>query len=234
MMGGLLHNLPARAFLKFLLLLLLLLNVRLLLAGGQSGYTSVLQARDYLAQGVIHYKNKKQNLALESLNMALKLDPGFAEAYYYRGLAHDMGFGWSFYDTAYYDKSISDFSRAIELNPEYEEAYFQRGKAYTGKREYIKAIADFTYAIRLNDRVSEYYSYRAFAHKQAGTITRALQDYKVAILVSPDDFTYYRELGFTQLWHKVEIDQGCENLQKACVKVKCSPTHEYLLLQHCR
>ena len=63
--------------------------------------------------------------AVEQINKALKINPGFAKAYNTRGAAY--------YNKGLYDRAISDYSKAIEIKPKYAEAYYNRGYTYDEK-----------------------------------------------------------------------------------------------------
>ena len=65
---------------------------------------------------------------------SIKIDPGYADAYYNRGLA------WYFKKR--YDKAIADYREAIRLNPGDADAYFYRDHAWRDKKEDDKAHAD--------------------------------------------------------------------------------------------
>ena len=56
----------------------------------------------------------------------MEIDPRYAEAYFYRGVAYGRG--------GHYDQAIGDYTRALEINPRYNKAYYNRGYAYFKKR----------------------------------------------------------------------------------------------------
>lgn len=95
---------------------------------------SELTAWDYLLIGNRAISEKDYNKAIFNFNMAIELNPKFAEAYYNRGSAYS--------DLKEYDKAIEDYSKAIELNPKYVELYYFRAFAYEAIGETEKAKAD--------------------------------------------------------------------------------------------
>ena len=63
------------------------------------------------------------------------MNPRFANAYYYRGLAYLR--------KREYDQTISDYTKAIGINPRFAVAYAERAFAYCHfRREYDKAWED--------------------------------------------------------------------------------------------
>jgi tetratricopeptide (TPR) repeat protein len=73
--------------------------------------------------------------AIADFDIAIKFDPGYAQAYYNRGIAL-MGNG----DL---DAAIADFNKAIEIDSRYVLAYDGRANARLSKGQMKEAIADF-------------------------------------------------------------------------------------------
>jgi len=97
-------------------------------------------AEDYFNSGNAHYENNNFNKAIADYTQAIKLNPHFAEAYYFRGNSYSL---------ADSDKAIADYTEAIRLNPRYAEAYYNRGWAYCWIEDYDKAIADFEAVLKI-------------------------------------------------------------------------------------
>jgi tetratricopeptide (TPR) repeat protein len=103
-------------------------------------------AEDYFTSGNIHYENNNFDKAIADYTQAIKLNPNFAEAYYFRGNSY------SYNDS---DKTIADYTEAIRLNPRYVNAYFSRGNAYFWNKDYDKAIADFEAVLKIEPNNAE-------------------------------------------------------------------------------
>jgi tetratricopeptide (TPR) repeat protein len=97
-------------------------------------------AEDYFTSGNVHYENNNINKAIADYTQAIKLNPNFAEAYYFRGNSYSLN------DS---DKAITDYTEAIRLNPRYAEAYYNRGWGYFWEQDYDKAIADFEAVLKI-------------------------------------------------------------------------------------
>ena len=79
--------------------------------------------------------------AVSAYDMALRLKPDFAEAYYNRGTAKTF--------IAEYETAIADFDEAICLKPEFLEAYYNRGLTKFTLNESEAAEYDLQTALKL-------------------------------------------------------------------------------------
>jgi len=79
--------------------------------------------------------------AISAYNMALRLKPDYAEAYYNRGTAKTL--------IAEHQVAIADFNEAIRLKPQFVEAYYNRGTAKLALNRREEARSDFQTALKL-------------------------------------------------------------------------------------
>jgi tetratricopeptide (TPR) repeat protein len=86
-------------------------------------------------KGIAHSIRDQHDQAIPYYNKAIKTNPGFANAYYSRGVALAEGKGE-------YDEAISDYNKALEIDPGFNKAILARGVSYYYKGEYDKAWAD--------------------------------------------------------------------------------------------
>src|ERR1700677_3394415 len=75
-------------------------------------------ATTFTDSGEAKYTKGDLDGAIVDYEKAIKLDPGFARAYYSRGLAR--------YDQGNVKDAIADYNEAIKLNPQFEDAYVNR------------------------------------------------------------------------------------------------------------
>jgi tetratricopeptide (TPR) repeat protein len=115
--------------------------------------------------------------ALEDLNRAIEIKPGYAEAYVNRGNAYN-GLG-------NYRQAIEDYDRAIEIKPGCAEAYVNRGNAYNGLGNYRQAIEDCDRAIEIKPGYAEAYVNRGLAYFFFGNYRQAIEDLNRAIEINP-------------------------------------------------
>jgi tetratricopeptide (TPR) repeat protein len=78
-------------------------------------------AMEYEARGTLYLIPDSQR-AIADYSEAIRLDPKYAMAYYYRGLAYDY--------KEEHDRAIADYSEAIRLDPKYAMAYKNRAFSY--------------------------------------------------------------------------------------------------------
>jgi tetratricopeptide (TPR) repeat protein len=97
-------------------------------------------AKQSYDKGVSCLERQDYDAAITAFTEAIRLNPGYAEAYSDRGLAYQ--------EKDELDKAIADCTEAIRLDPELAEAYDNRGNAYEKKGNFDKAIADYTESIR--------------------------------------------------------------------------------------
>jgi Flp pilus assembly protein TadD len=104
-----------------------------LMAGSSQGGTEK-DAKLYISQGKNLIINKKYYLAIEILDQAIQLDPNYALAYNYRGVAY--------FRSKSFEKALADFNKAIQLDPCLAVAYNNRAYVYFHKEDYRKAEQD--------------------------------------------------------------------------------------------
>ena len=107
--------------------------------------------------------------ALQAFNIALQMNPSFAQAYNNRGSVYA---GKSENDAA-----ITDFSHAIQYQPAYAEAYINRGMAYCAENRLQEAIADFSHALSIAPQLIMAYNERGIAFAMQGQYQTALADF---------------------------------------------------------
>jgi tetratricopeptide (TPR) repeat protein len=190
--------------------------------------------------GSMERGDTKPDKAIADYTKAIQLNPGYAKAYYNRGVAHrDNGnhtkavadfteaiwlrpaFADAYYNrgVAHHnmdepDKAIADYTDAIRLNPKDVEAYRNRGVLYGKKGEYDKAIADYTEAIRLNPGFPAAYYYRGIAHYEQGEYDKAIADYTAAIQINPEFALAYSNRGLAY-YRKGEFDKAIDDYDEA-------------------
>jgi len=99
-------------------------------------------AQRYFRLAQVQYEQGSTRNAIESVQKALKLDPGYAEAHYYLGFIH--------YQQSEYKPAEKEFRKAIHLNSYYTDAHNHLGLVYREMKEYDKALSEFQTA--LNDK----------------------------------------------------------------------------------
>ena len=116
------------------------------------------------------------------------LNPQFADAFYFRGLAHlNQG------DLA---RAIADYDEAIRLNPQFADAFYYRGDAHVEQGDFARAVADYDEVIRLDPQNGSALFQRAVAQERAqSVVARRFADRDEAIRLNPLDANAFYNRG---------------------------------------
>lgn len=162
------------------------------------------------SEGCDNISRNKYSEAIRNFSDALKISPGFLEAYENRGVAK--------YYLMDYKGAIEDYDKALGINPNDFNTYGRRGWAKYRLTDYNGAIADFTQAIRGADDKTQYYNIRGQAKYQLGDFEEAISDFdKVIITFSAGKYQksmalYWRGMIKIELGRK---ESGCKDLKEA-------------------
>ena len=137
---------------------------------GNGGTSPLPDAEAYLKRGEAFAGAKKYDLAIADYDMAIRLKPGYAEAYNDRGHAYHWKGGNG-------DRALADFTTAIGLRPNYPTAYNNRGVVYMAGGDMARAIPEFDRALQLNPNLRNGYVNRANARLRLWQVGAALDDF---------------------------------------------------------
>lgn len=105
---------------------------------------------------------------VDLMDEALSMDPRFAEAYLFRGVAYSRLNNLM--------RAVDDFTRAIDIEPWQWDFYLFRGDAYFQLGETGEAILDYDRSIELNPRFQLAFRSRAIVYASQNNIAAATQD----------------------------------------------------------
>ncbi|MBN1614379.1 MAG: tetratricopeptide repeat protein [Deltaproteobacteria bacterium] len=144
-----------------------------------------MSAEEWLMKGILFEEMGTSRLAKRAYTKAIKMNPTYAAAYYYRGI--------SYMEMEEIRPAIRDFSRAIQLNPN-EAAYrFNRGMAYGKCEEFRLAMSDFNKAIEIDEQYAPAYFWLGIVQRMFGDVQVGIDNMKVAAgLGYKDAQTYLR------------------------------------------
>jgi tetratricopeptide (TPR) repeat protein len=116
--------------------------------------------------------------ALELLNQAIGIEPGFLEAYLSRAEAHII--------LGENEKAFQDFETAVKINPNAPDIYLKRGGIYSDLKQYEKAFEDYNQAIRLKPNYANVYFERGKIYFAIGVYNKAYEDFTRALTIDPN------------------------------------------------
>lgn len=145
--------------------------------------TAVEQDADYydayLHLGLL-YAAKKNRLAVDYYNNALKIKPNSIEAYYDRGKF--------FQDIGDYKNAENDYNIILKLNPNYQFAHFNLGVIclLRDDKSAEEAVKHFDNAIKIDSQYFHAYFGRGTAYQALNQMQKALDDYRVTLQINPN------------------------------------------------
>ena len=144
-------------------------------------------AEFYNESGFKKIENGDFDGAISDFTKALKLNPKYADGYYYRGLSQGR--------LGNYQEAIDDYTKAIELHPKVIAPYIDRAKSKEGLKDYQGAISDYTKVIELIPKASGPYFSRAKSKEGLKDYQGAIDDLTKAIKLNPNErYFFYRGL----------------------------------------
>ena len=126
------------------------------------------------------YHAKKNKLAIQYYDAALRANPKVADIYYDRGLFYQD-------NMQDFDKAIQDYTSCLEINAKDLRAHFALGFVHY---EYLKiydvAIKHYTDALNIDPNYAEASFNRGLCYESLGNIAAAATDYNQALTVRKD------------------------------------------------
>jgi tetratricopeptide (TPR) repeat protein/peroxiredoxin len=156
-------------------------------------------AEDFYRDAVRQHNSKDYAGAIQSLNRALELRPGWLLAVTTR--ADNQ------YHVRRYDEAIDGFDLAIQLDPKSSVSYEGRGTMYSNSGRHAQAIPDYTRAIELVPNSAAAHNSRGWAYLETGHLDKALADLDKALDLNPA-YT-------TALFNRAHLFEQCKEYAKA-------------------
>ena len=170
-------------------------------------------AEIYCRWGKEKYELGDYENAIADYDIAIRLNPDYADAYNNRGNAkHKIG---------QHNPSIADYDMAIRLNPDYADAYNNRGKAKHKLGQYNAAIADYNIVIRLKPDYADVYNNRGRAKHRLRRYNTAITDYNTAIRLKSNHAEVYINRGNA----KHNLGQYNASIDDYDIAIQLNPVH---------
>jgi tetratricopeptide (TPR) repeat protein len=155
----------------------------------------------YLLQAKAHRAMGLDQQAIEDIESAMRVAPGYGPPFYERGIIY--------HGAGQLDKALEDFNEAIRLSPRDPDAHFLRGTMLYDLGDYTVSVEALTRAIGLDPSLARAYNNRGLAYARLGRQQAASRDFNRAIILDPElapafnnRGLIYREMG--QLRRAVE------------------------------
>lgn len=146
--------------------------------------TSSQDGRKAFSDGEQMLKVGRYAEAIQSLDRALTVDKGMANAYLLRGRAK-VALGQI-------EPAVRDFTKVIQLQPAGTDAFVERAAIHLGTNDYPAVIADCGEAISRNPKLTYAYTLRGMAFREMGNLPKSLEDFNHAVELAPALDTYFQ------------------------------------------
>jgi len=137
--------------------------------------------------GLVLSALKRFDVALQSFDHAIALQPDYAEAFNNRGIP--------LVALQRLDEAVASYDRAIALQPDYAEAFKNRAITLAALRRFDEALASYDRAIALKPNYAEAFYNRGIALSRLDRIDEALTSYDRAIALAPDHAEAFNNRG---------------------------------------
>lgn len=143
--------------------------------------TAVEQNPDYYTAYIqlgILLATKKDRLAIDYYNNAIKLQPKSTEAFYDKAKF--------FQDVQMWNEAISTYNQLLTIDSMYAEAYYNLGAIdLLSKKDYKSALMHFDGAVKSNEKYAAAYYARGTCYLKLGEKNKAVADFKTTLQLEP-------------------------------------------------
>lgn len=175
---------------------------------------------DYIVRGQMALQQGNWFAALANFDRALDDNPGFAVAWYYRGMANRRAGNLS--------QAIADYTAAVEAEPDYPVAFYARGVAHRELEDYQEARRDYDRAIELEPEDADFYYARGVVHAYLGEYAAAIADFQECVSLNPAHANAYYNMG-RAYWQTYQWKEGLESYDAALEIDPHHPSTRYFL-----
>jgi tetratricopeptide (TPR) repeat protein len=144
----------------------------------------------YYNRGVTKFNTGDYQGAVKDYDLAVSLNPAYAEAFNNRGEAKEK--------QGNYEGAIDDYNSALSSNPDYIGAYLNRAQAKVMLKDYGAAIEDYGKVIQRMPYDSHAYIERANLKSKLKRYEEAITDLNKVIGLDPDRVVAYNNRGIAK------------------------------------
>ncbi len=159
-----------------------------------------------------YFFNHEHDKSIKTADQALKLDAGYAPAYFQKAMI--------FLEMKDTSKAISNLQTSVEQNPDFEEAYLLLGEIYSLKKNPL-AIQYYRNAAKLDPRNNETRYALALALQDQKKYNEALEEYRLMIKESPQDEKAHYGMG----WVYFQMDSVDKAKESFKIVIRIRPNY---------
>ncbi len=148
------------------------------IASFQLAYEGEATFYDAVMQLGILYAAKRDAIALEYFNTAIKLQPKSSEAYFARAYFYQL--------KKQFQKALLDYKKVIDLDAANADAYYNVGYINFEAGQYQQALRSWDICIQMNNDYVQAYYMRGLLHEGQKNYTDAKMNYEYALQIAPD------------------------------------------------
>ncbi len=156
--------------------------------------------------GVALFQKGRVDEATSQYQMALKLNPGYADAH--------VSLAVVFIKEGRFDQAITQCLEALRINPGHANAHMNLGMALFQKGRVDEAAAQYQMALKLKPGYADAHVNLAVVLIQKGRFDEAITQCLEALRINPDHANAHMNLGVA-LGRKGRVDEAIGHLQKA-------------------
>lgn len=164
------------------------------------------QSGEFLFNNGVNYMLADKVKAIELFTQSLEIDPGFAPAYFYRGMAY--------FKLGKYESSIADFNKVHQLDSSAAIIYAYKGFAYRQLGKYEESLNSFNQYINSRDSLRALdYKLIGKAQYETGDIPGAISNFEQALKENKGETEYFYL--FRALYANAEYDAALDQINNA-------------------
>ncbi|VVB97609.1 Photosystem I assembly protein Ycf3 [uncultured archaeon] len=137
--------------------------------------------------GIAYDKIGRYDEAIEELQCALDLDPGYIEAHNNLAIAYEH--------TGRTEEAIAELGHALRLNPQYVEAHSNLGNIYAGQGRFEGGIEELKEALRIKPGYAPAHNALGTIFTEQGKEQEAIEEFREAIRIDPGYAPAHNNLG---------------------------------------
>ena len=191
----------------------------------QAGYDQILRqfpkhADSLHLRGLLAYQLGHYELAFESIQRAIDVDPTKALYFYNLALVLEKQDRWK--------EGIHAYRQALELNPSYVETYANLANLYRHHRQWPEAISTLQQALERQPQSADLHNHLGVTYKEHGDLENAKTHYQQALCIAPDHAESLNNLGIV-LQEQGKLQEAKEAFQRALAsKPRYAHAHYHL------